>query len=691
MLHTLTLLGAIMAPLMATATPGPDQLIDQVSPERLSAWHDMVASVPHVAGTPGDEQVVQALVEAFTEMGLEVEAHPIWTYLAYPKAAELEIISPERQRLAVRERAVEGDDTPDDARHFFGFNAYSGSGEVTGEVVYANRGTKEDFERLAELGVDVTGRIVIARYGGNFRGYKAKFAEAAGAIGLIIYTDPRDSGYGRGLSWPEGGYANETHIQRGSIMTLPYSGDPLTPFIEATEDAERLDPADVALPTIPVQPVGWKAAEAIMRHMTGAEVPDEWQGGLPFRYRLTGGDELTVRLLVEQTREIRKTHNVVATLEGREAPDQYVVIGGHHDAWGFGAVDPTAGLITVLETAKLLSDQARQGVRPRRSVRFAAWGAEEYGIIGSVEWVESRLDDIVANAVAYLNLDASAMGPQFGSSASPSLQPVIRRAASMVPAIDGEGTVLDAWMRRSGTKDWPRFGDLGGGSDHVGFLALAGVPAAGLGGRGSRGESYHSLYDHLEWYRKVVGDDYAPATMVTRVLAATTWMLADEPLLPLGPDRLDEDVLRHLEGLSERGRALGKFAKGEGIAPQLADVAQAVRALVPTIDTFRQADHQPDPGVLAEINPKLMALDRAWLDPRGLPGRPWFRNLYAATDEDSGYAAWMLPGLRHAVEKGDPERLAATVEHYVSILERIDNELQAINRLLGTDTDTAAP
>ncbi|MEM6704396.1 MAG: M28 family peptidase [Acidobacteriota bacterium] len=685
MLNTLPLLFAMLAATTAAENVPPRQLIEEVSPERLFEWHDMVASIPHMAGTPGDEKVVNALVDAFTKMGLEVEAHPIWTYLAYPVSAELEIVSPERKSLPVKEQSVKDDDHPNDEGQTIGFNAYSGSGEATGEIVYANRGTKEDFERLEKLGVEVEGRIVIARYGGNFRGYKAKFAEAAGAIGLIIYTDPDDSGYRQGLPWPEGGFANESYIQRGSIMTLDYSGDPLTPFREASENAERLDPAEVALPTIPVQPVSWSAAHEIMQHMKGPEVPNDWQGGLPFRYRLTGGSDLSVRLNVQQIREIRKTHNVVATLRGSEEPDRFVVLGGHHDSWSHGAVDPTAGLITILETAQLMSDLARQGERPRRSVRFAAWGAEEYGIIGSVEWVESRLEEIVENAVAYLNLDGSAMGPQFWSSSSPSLQPVIKRAADSVQALGGDGTVLDDWMTRSPSEDWPSFGDLGGGSDHVGFLALGGVPAAGLGGRGARGVSYHSLYDHLDWYRRVVDDSYSSATMVTRVLAQATWMLADDPLLPLGPDRLDADILRHLGTLSDRGRALGKFAAGEGVVAELEPVALAARALTPTLEEFRKsADQVSDSASLGEINGKIMALDRVWLDDEGLPGRPWFRNLYAAPDEDSGYASWMLPGLRYVVEKGDDDELTAMVERYVAILERIGSEIQAVNQLLTT-------
>lgn len=680
-------------------------LLDAVDNDELSDLHELFAIEPHVAGTPGDQRVIEKLAGLFEQYGLEVEKHAFWTLLARHVSSELRIISPVELELSLKEDALAEDAFTNHPELALGWNAYSGSGEVSAQVVYANHGTKQDFELLEELGVSCLGKIVIARYGGNFRGYKAKFAEKAGAAGLIIYTDPEDSGYGRGLPYPEGGYANPSQIQRGSIKTLPYLGDPLTPFVEATEDAERLDPRSIALPRIPVQPVGWAAAQEILGRMRGESVPADWQGGLPFRYRLTGGPELVVRLAVEQKREVVRTYNVLGTLTGGVHPEQRVVIGCHHDAWGFGASDPTCGLICVVESARVFAEAAKRGHRPQRSVTFAAWGAEEFGIIGSVEWVESRLAELRAGCVAYINLDAAATGPNFGSSASPSLQQTIADAArhvsvardpdSQVPDTTGSApSIFEDWSARSsGADSVPDFGDLGGGSDHVGFLALAGVPSAGVAARGSPGSCYHSNYDTLTWYRKVVGSDYEPARIVTQVTTLSAVRLANAPLLPIALTRFGPETLRHLESLTRRGRSL-EFFDPEHKRPVAIELARVEAAALKYTQHAREAQ-----AVLLEaqatglderrldlINANLIALDRAWLSDRGIPGRPWFKNLFAATDESSGYGAWMLPALRYAIEHQDQQSLEEAEPQYLAVFERMSSLVSGILRLVAEES-----
>ncbi|MEM9801752.1 MAG: M28 family peptidase, partial [Planctomycetota bacterium] len=410
-------------------------IVQAVDTDRLAGWHELVAAAPHPAGSEGDEAVIAAMASAFEELGLEVEIHRFRAYLSSPVDASLSLVSPRETELSLREGVLPGSPYSEleDADLRLGWNAYSGSGDVTAEVVYANYGRREDFETLAERGVDCSGKIVVARYGGNFRGYKAKYAEAAGAAGLVIYTDPADAGYGRGLETPEGGWANCDQIQRGSLKTLPWQGDPLTPGIEATADAERLDPDEIALPTIPVQPVGWQAAMQILAPMQGESVPQGWQGGLPFRYRIEGGPDVRVRLRVEQERRFVETANVLGTLPGTETPKGApgIVLGAHHDAWVYGANDPTSGTICVMETARVLADLlAKNGERPRRSITFAGWGAEEHGIIGSTEWVEGRRAALIESADLYVNLDASAAGLDIGVSASPSLTTLFAGAAA---------------------------------------------------------------------------------------------------------------------------------------------------------------------------------------------------------------------------------------------------------------------
>ena len=664
-------------------------LRDAVDPERLAAWHEMTSSRPHVAGSPGDAALVAALAGAMAEMGLAVEKQELWLYLPHFVAAEVEVVAPQRVVLDLQEDALPEDPYSAHSELLPGWNAYSGSGEATAGVVYANRGTKEDFARLAELGVEVAGKIVVARYGGNFRGYKAKFAEQAGAAGLIMYLDPEDYGYVRGLMWPEGGWANGSMIQRGALLTLPYPGDPLTPGVAAvappgegggppTGDG-RLAPEAVAMPAIPVQPIGWRAASEVLSRMHGPAVPDEWQGALPFNYRLTGGDDLVVRLRVEQERKLTRTWNVVGTLAGERLPDQEVVVGCHHDAWSFGAGDPNAGTMLVLEAARAFSAAAAAGRRPDRTLVFAHWGAEEQGIQGSVEWVEAHAERLRANAVAYLNLDMAAMGPRFGGSASPPLARPIREAARAVASpVDGAGTVYDEWAARGdGGAAEPRLGALGGGSDHVGFYGHLGVPSASMGGGGSDGVSYHSNYEDLAWYRAVVGDDYAPARMLTQMVVTFLARFAEADLLPLEP-------AAYGDGAAERLQALVRQAgDGErrGALERLAAAASAAAERWRTVEQAaagRLAAGALDAAAVEAANRELRAADRAWVSRRGLPGRPWYRNLYAAPDADSGYAPWLLPGLTAVIEdEGDQEAFDAALHDYRQALARLTESAES--------------
>lgn len=650
-------------------------LLSIPDPVRLRAFHDQVAGAPHVAGTAGDARVIAFLVETLRGMGLEVEKQDLRLYLARPLRAELAVVAPSRLSLPVREEAL-----PEDpwSRHRDigpGWVAYSGSGEVTAEVVYANYGTKEDFEHLAASKVPVKGRIVLARYGGNFRGYKAKFAEAAGAAGLVIYSDPADSGYAQGLEYPEGGWAHPSAIQRGSLLTLPYPGDPLTPFEPATDAATRLDPATLALPRIPVQPIGSRAAREILSRMTGAVVPRGWQGGLPFTYRLTGGDGLRVRLRVEQERRLMTTANVVATLRGARFPEQKVIVGSHHDAWTFGAADPTAGTIAVLEAARSFAEATGRGHRPDRSIVFANWAAEEFGLQGSTEWMEAHQAELREGAVAYLNLDGAAVGLDFEASASPSLKALIADASRVVPQPGGPAkqSVFDAWLARGedpGRPGLPRVGDLGGGSDHVGFLCHLGVPSAGLSASGAPGTAYHSAYDDLAWYRKVVGADYASAALVTRMTNLVAARLANADLVPLDAPAYGLETPRHAGELAARARQQGLGTDLGRLAASARDFARRGRAFLGTIadglETGTIASRD-----LARVNERLRLAERAWTEPGGLPGRPFFRNQFVATDEDAGYASWLLPAVRRGVERRDPDEIDAAERRVAAVFDRL--------------------
>lgn len=611
------------------------------SAERLRQWHDMTAGHVHVAGMEGDWKTIEQLEAIFAEIGLQVHRHEFWAYLSKPIDAGVWIVDGETQHpLPISESPIPGDPYQLEGIPEFGFNAFSGSGDVTGRVVYANYGTKADFEKLQELGVDCAGAVIIARYGGNYRGFKARFAEDVGARAVLIFTDPADSGYMKGISYPEGGWQTETCIQRGSIKTTPWAGDPLTPFVEATEDAERVDPEEAGLPRIPVQPIGWAAARAIMSRMEGEAVPSGWQGGLPLAYRVTGEDGVTVRVKVEQERRIVKTANVIGVLEGEAFPKERVIVGCHHDSWGFGASDATSGMIALIESARSFAEMAARGQRPARTLMFCAWGAEEHGIIGSVEWVEGNLEMLTEEAVAYINLDMASMGPRFGASASPSLKRLIVEAARSVPqARDPGKSVYEEWFARSPDKHIegePSIGWLGGGSDHLGFVCHAGVASAAFSGGGSSGTAYHTARDTLTWYRQVVGEDYEPALMIARMTNAVVSRLANAPVIPKDPNRANLDISLELYSLSEEYPDFERNLRLDAVAFQ---------RLVQSYDQF---GFSPEEAFHYEQN---------WLKQEGLKGRPWYRNFLVATDPTSGYGAWPLPGLRAALETGDADEV----------------------------------
>lgn len=671
----------VCAPDVTSLTDAANSVADAQS---LSALHQSLGSEPHIAGTPADARQVERIAAYFTSLGLEVEVHRFHPLLARPVEARLEILGetlPEGGRrgvlaLDLRERNLLEDPSTAHPDLTYGWNAYSGSGDVTARVVYANHGTRDDFARLKELGVDVRGKIVLARYGGNYRGYKARFAEEAGAAGLLIYTDPGDSGFAKGPTWPDGGWANDTCIQRGSIVTLAWPGDPLTPGVEATRDATRLDVASVALPTIPVQPIGYAAAERIVARMKGAEVTDDtWKGGLKQPYRLEGGPDLLLRLVVQQERFVGESANVIATLRGATRPDELVIVGCHHDAWGYGAADPLAGTMVLLECARSFAEAAKRGERPERSVLFCAWGAEEFGIIGSTEWVESRRDQLTQDAVAYVNLDMAAMGERFGSGASPSLRPSIERAVARATSPFTGASVADAWKANAKQPDLgASFGDVGGGSDHVGFWCHAGVPSCSLGAGGAPGTAYHSNYDTVAWYRATVGSDYRSALLVTRAANAVIAEFADAPLPPVSPLAVVRDLLRLVRAAEERAARAGvhgDFAalltSGESLVP-LAERAEAVIA-----ETASR-------GGDAALSRRLRSFTSLWLDDAGLPNRPWFRNTYAATDRHSGYAPSLLPLISEAIEDRDEAALAAAIGRYLAIAEGMREAMREMDQ-----------
>jgi len=663
------------------------RLLELPSSDAFRHHLERITRDPHPFGSPANTAVADYLAEVMDGAGLEVEryAYDIYAPLLYPDI-DVALVRPIRLPLNNQEYVLDADPFSAHADAQPGWNAYSGSGDVTAEVVYVNYGTREDYRELADMGVSLEGRIALARYGGNYRGYKVKYAEAAGAVGVIIYSDPANGGFPQGPEYPEGKFWSESTIQRGSVFTLPYNGDALTPFDPAyTRDSgrrvKRLSPEDVPLPTIPVTPLPYASAREILSRMEGEPVPRKWQGGLPFTYRITGGPGLTVRLRVDQPRGLVRAQNVVGRLRGSEFPDEWIILGCHYDAWVFGAVDPNGGTAMLLTLAESLGKLASSGMRPRRSILICHWDAEEFGIIGSSEWVEEMRDELDAGAVAYINADVSVAGPSFGGSASPSLKRLIAEAVQAVPHPDGGGTVYERWHPADSEAPEPPVGNLGGGSDHLGFYTHIGIPAAGL--RMGGPSLYHSMYDSFAYFERFCDPEFVYGPAMARVDGVLALRLANADVLPYDVARYAADLEQHITGL-EKVAADGEAEVDLGdLRAAVADLAAVTGRIDQTRATYLAAGDRSR-GDLAKLNAGLIGLERAFVRDDGLQGRPWSRSLYASPDPYSGYAAWMLPGLRYEVDAGSAEGVSRWQPIYVDAVNELTRRVEQILQALGT-------
>lgn len=656
------------------------------SPETFREHLRRLTAEPHVAGTPENRRVADYIAEVMRSAGLAVEFFDYDVYLPPgPGEIDVAIVTPIRLPLNNQEYILREDRFSGHPRLLPGWNAYSGSGDVTAEVVYANYGRKEDFEKLAELGISVAGKIVIARYGGNFRGYKAKYAEAAGAVGLLIFSDPSNGGYTSGPPYPEDRYLNESTVQRGSVLTLDYTGDPLTPFepaypLDSGKKVKRLRHEEVAFHTIPVTPLPYGAAQEILRRMDGQPAPRPWQGGLPFTYRLNGGSDLTVRVRVDQPFALTRITNVVGTLNGSELPDEWIILGSHYDAWGFGAVDPNGGTAMLLTLAQALGQLAADGMSPRRTIKIAHWDAEEFGIIGSSEWVEQHRAALMAKTIAYINADGAVSGGRFSASASPSLKQLIIDAARAVTYPETEITVFQRWLEQSGPQPEVQLGNLGGGSDHVGFYSHAAIPSAGVSMGGSS-PIYHSNYDNFAWYERFGDDKFIYGPALARVDGILTLRLANADLLPYDVQRYPADLAGHVEALQKR-------VVSQKLTVDFSGLTGAIERLAATAAQFEAArrgalnagNHRD--GDFKGINARLIGLEKAFINPDGLPFGRWNRSLYASPDPFSGYASWMLPGLRYGIETNDEQLVLQWLPVYLKAIQNLNQRIEEIIALV---------
>jgi N-acetylated-alpha-linked acidic dipeptidase len=648
-----------------------------------------LTKAPHMAGTPEDKETADYVAQKFREAGLDTETVEYKVWINYPSEISVDVTAPAGVEMhgPTREH-VDGDAYSDDPRVVMPFNGMSPSGDVEAEVVYANYGTPEDFEKLSKLKVDVRGKIVLVRYGQNFRGVKVFVAQEHGAAGVIIYSDPADDGWRRGDKYPQGPWRPDTGVQRGSTgYMFEFPGDPTTPGIASVPslpDSSRTPPQKSAqMPRIPVTPLSYHDVWPVLEHMTGVESPRDWQGALPFTYHV-GPGPVKVKMHIKQDYQFRTLWDVIGRVRGSDLPDEWVVAGNHRDAWVYGAVDPNSGTVAMLEAVHGVSALLKAGWKPKRTLVFASWDGEEEGLMGSTEWVEQHEAEL-ANAAAYFNVDVAVSGPKFGASAVPSLKEFLRDVARAVPSPKG-GTVYDAWQKSEqpgapstqspteaigdsrrapaaqGKGDLP-VGDLGSGSDYTAFLQHLGVPSTDISSTGPYGV-YHSVFDNFAWFKKFGDPDFVYEQEMARVYGLEALRMADADVLPYDYEEYGKEIAVYLDGA--KTRAQGKLGQH---APDFSGVTAAARRFQEAGTKLLSKQKNP-PRDAARLNQALRGAERALLVPEGLPHRPWFRHAIYAPGEYTGYAAVVIPGVNEGLDKGDAERVREQLAALTAALDR---------------------
>jgi len=625
--------------------------------------------------------VAEYVAARFREYGLETEVPSYDVLLSYPRTVELEMVAPRAMRLARREEPLPEDPSSSDPTASGPWHAYAKSGEVEADVVYVNHGQPEDYDRLSGMGVDVRGRVALARYFGGYRGGKSLEAERRGVAALITYSDPEEDGYVQGDVYPRGPWGNDSHVQRGAnVYDFIVPGDPLTPGWASVAGARRIPEAESRiLPKIPTLPLSFRDARVLLEALEGPVRPTrEWQGGGPFAYHV-GPGPARVRLRLDVSRETRTIRDVIGRVRGAD-PDpavarQIVLLSNHHDAWTFGGVDPSSGTATALELARSLGDLARRGLRPRRTIVLGIWDAEEYTLTGSTEWGEEHRDELAREAVVCLNVDASTSGDQLSASAVPSLRPLLYEAARSVPDPKGRGTVYDVWragqernVRGYGVVAGERTADppvaiLGSGSDYTVFFNHIGVPSADFVFDGPYGV-YHSIYDSHEWMKRVGDPGFRYHAAMARLWGLLALRLANADVLPLDYGAYGRDLLAYLDDVATLARSRGVDA-GLDRARRAAQALSRLGVSEPTGDATADAARSR----------ALMEAERDLLSADGIPDRPWFRHLVYAPLPS--YEAETLPGVREAILAGDAARAREQAERLAGALERAGRTLGA--------------
>ena len=669
----------------------------------LRAYMQRLSARPHHVGSPYDKDNAEWILAKLKEWGLDAKIESFDVLFPTPKERALELVEPTRFAAKLAEPAVPGDPTSSQRdEQLPTYNAYSIDGDVTAPLVYVNYGIPEDYDTLERLGVSVKGAIVIARYGGSWRGIKPKVAAEHGAVGCLIYSDPRDDGYQAGDTFPTGPYRPQDGVQRGSVMDMPvYPGDPLTPGIGATKDAKRL-PLDqaVTLTKIPVLPISYGDAQPLLAALKGPDAPERWRGALPLTYHI-GPGPAKVHLNVKFNWDIKPLYDVIARIPGDSYPDEWIIRGNHHDAWVNGAEDPVSGTSALMEEARGLATLLRQGWKSKRTILLCFWDGEEPGLLGSTEWAETHAEELTRNAVAYINSDSNGRG-YLSMSGSHTLEKFMNGVAR---DIDDPESGVTVWKRlqargianqasgdaadRQEPRARPdlRMGALGSGSDYTVFIDHLGVASLNLAFGGEDGGGiYHSIYDDFYWYTHFSDKDFVYGRALAQTAGEAVMRLADAELLPFDFDDFSDTVRRYVnevrklasdarEHTVERNRQIdeGVFAatedpriksappKKEEVPPFLnfAPLDNGMAALQRAAEVYAQAIARvsgnsaslPAGAALREANTRLIAVERALTLKEGLPNRDWFKNQIYAPGFYTGYGVKTLPAVRESIEQ----------------------------------------
>lgn len=657
------------------------------SPDRISGDHRALTGAPHHAATEANDQAARYIAERLEEMGFDsVRFFQYHVPLPRPLERRVALVAPSQLELDLVEPPLETDPDTRSDDVLPPFNAFSPDGDAAGEVVYVNYGTAEDYAVLDSLGISVEGRIVLARYGRGWRGIKPRLAAERGAVGALLYSDPEDDGFTRGEVMPDGPWRPSFGVQRGSVLDIPlYPGDPQTPGRPSTEGVLRV-PMDSAatLVAIPVQPLSYGAAEPILAALGGTVAPPDWQGGLDLAYHIgPGPSRVEMRLRFDWS--IRPITNVVGYLTGSKEPDQVVMAGGHRDAWTFGGRDPMSGAASLLETARLLSDAARRGHPPKRTIAIASWDAEEYGLIGSTEFGEEWAEELSSRLVAYVNRESYTAG-DFSAAGSHALATVLNAVTRQVASPEGgDSTVWDRWQAGeedgtgSGSGGDVSIGALGSGSDYTVFLDHLGVPSLNLGFASDNG-IYHSRYDTRDFFVRFGDPGFRHGAALSEVVGLLLARLANADILPYDYTVTARAIGGYLEELEREARRAGIPLDLSGPRDEARTLGYSAGGLSTELDRIFRS-FSPDELasfrlVFAAINAELISVERAFLHAEGLPGRPWYKHQLYAPGYQTGYGAKTLPGIREAVEAGDARTAQAMADVLTDRLREANDRLR---------------